>query len=113
MVLDDSYMRYKKYNNHYINNIRLKLGLNKIQIKNNLSKNTCAQVVEKFLNNKQYNFKKEKNIEIKKSKKDLYFQYFGADLRYSKESNKKNFFLNLTKLQKSDFKNRVSIYKVS
>lgn len=105
-------MKYIKYNNAYINNIRLKLGLNKIQIKNNLSKNTCAQVVENFLKSKGNKFKKEKNIELKRVKNDIYFQYFGADIKYSYETTGKNFILDLTKSQKSDLINRVSIYKV-
>lgn len=112
LVLDDSYMKYIKYNNGYINNIRLKLGLSKIQIKNNLSKNTCAQVVENFLKSRGNKFKKEKNIELKRIKNDIYFHYFGADVKYSSETTGKNFILDLTKSQKSDLINRVSIYKV-
>ena len=74
--IDDAHMNYKKVNIDYINLIRSKSNLNKINLKNNISREFYVEIFDKL----KKLYKKVKIIKpVKKlnSNDDIYYKYYG------------------------------------
>ena len=117
---DGNHENNRSFSLGYTNMIRYKMGLKKIS---NPKQNTSHSFNVEINNLLKKNFKSVKKLETffqKNYQKDLWFNYFGADLVYDALSDKKgvddfkysNIFKKLSYKEKKMFKNRVAFFLV-
>jgi hypothetical protein len=117
---DGEKINNKEFHFDFINMIRSKIGLKKIK---NPSSNTCDyfyKEVHEILLSKSNKVMKLRTFFEKNLENDLYFNFFGNDISYEANEDKKNInnfkyknlFKNMSKKEKDIYKNRISFFKV-
>ena len=117
---DGNHMNSKFFSLGYTNMIRHKMGLKKIS---NPKQNESLSFFVEINNLLKKNFKSVKKLKTffqKNYQNDLWFNYFGADIVYDAQSDKKgvddfkyaNIFKKLSYKEKEMFKNRIAIFLV-
>jgi hypothetical protein len=86
VALDDAYTNQLKINLPYVNMVRTKIGLKKINdIRDNISSSFYEEVISFYLK-KKYSIKKVKNpINKKKEQDDIYLDYYKSDYNFMKK----------------------------
>jgi len=117
---DGNHMNSKFFSLGYTNMIRHKMGLKKIS---NPKQNESLSFFVEINNLLKKNFKSVKKLKTffqKNYQNDLWFNYFGADIVYDAQSDKKgvddfkyaNIFKKLSYKEKEMFKNRIAFFLV-
>ena len=117
---DGNHKNSKFFSFGYTNMIRYKMGLKKIS---NPKQNISPPFIVEINNLLKKNFKSVKKLKTffqKNYQNDLWFNYFGADIVYDAQSDKKgvddfkyaNIFKKLSYKEKEMFKNRIAFFLV-
>ena len=86
VALDDAYTNQAKINYPYVNMVRNKIGLKKVNDKKDNMSNSFYKEVNKFYLSKKYSIKTlTNNIVGKKISRDIYLSYYKSDFNFMKK----------------------------